>query len=134
MHARTPFAFAPPPVATLCEEARIFLRAARIWVLLARSGHSPRPSLQALLGPAAARFSLLMDTIIAPWPDPFTTFPPCSVMLSPDEHGLLTLLALAEADDEAGFHVWLSDILPEPDRKRLWSAACRMMAERIGAA
>jgi len=132
MRAQTAFAYAPPPVTALCEEARIFLRSARIWVLLARGGRSPRPALKALLGPAAARFSLLMDIIIAPWPDPFTTFPPCATMLSPDEHSLLTLLAMAEADDEAGFHTWLADLLPAPDRTRLWRAACRMMAERIG--
>lgn len=134
MRPQTPFAFIPPPVAALSEEARIFLRAARIWVLLARSGRSPRPPLQALLGPAAARFSLMMESFIAPWPDPFTTFPPCAVTLSPDEHGLLTLLALAEADDESGFHDWLADMLPFTDRNRLWAISCRMMAERIGMA
>lgn len=133
MRAQTPSAYAPPPVASLCEEGRLLLKAARMWVLLARSGRSPRPCLQALLGPAAARFSLLMDIIIAPWPDPFTTFPPCAATLSPDEHSLLKLLALAGADDEPGFHAWLADLLPTPDRARLWRAACRMTAERMGA-
>jgi hypothetical protein len=132
MRAQTPFAYSPPPVAALGDEARIFLKAARMWVMLARSNRSPRPALAALLGPAAARFSLLMDIAVSAWPDAFTTFPPCACTLSPDEHSLLTLLALAEVEQDTEFHSWFADLLPQADRQRLWSAACRLMAERIG--
>ena len=134
MRANTPFAFAPPPIAALSEEARILVKATRMWVLVARTGRNPRPALEALLGPAASRFSVLMDMVTAAWPDPFTTCSPCAAMLSPDEHSLLGLLALAGSDDEAGFQRFLSEMLPMAHRNRLWSASRRMVADRLGAA
>ena len=133
MRALTPLAFSPPPVAAVPEEARVLLKAARLWVMLARSGRSARPPLAALLGPAAPRFALFMDAVVVAWHDPFTTFPPCSCNISPDEHCLLNMLALAEADMEPQFHDCLHDMLPKPERNRLWQAATRLMAERIGA-
>lgn len=133
MRALTPFAFSPPPVSVLGDEARLFLKAARMWVMLARNHRNPRPVLGGLLGTATARFSLLMDTAVSAWSDPFTTFPPCATTLSPDEHLLLSLLASAEADDERGFHDLIDDLLPWPERQRLWQAAVRLMADRIGA-
>ncbi len=133
MRAQTLFAYMPPPVAALGEEARVHLRAARLWVMLARTGRSPRLVLGALLGGAAGSFSALMDRLVTSWPDPFTTFPPCASRVSPDEHVLLTLLACAEADAAPNFHEVLTDMLPAVERQRLWTAACRLMAERIGA-
>ena len=46
---------------------------------------------------------------------------------------LLSLLASAEADDEHGFHELIGDLLPWTERQRLWQAAVRLMADRIGA-
>jgi hypothetical protein len=133
MRDQTPFAYAPPPLAALPGEARILLKAARLWVLLARSSRAPLGPLSALLGPAAARFSVLMDELSAAWPDPFTTFPPCAASLSPDEQVLLSVLARAEAGAEQGFHADLADLLGPDARRRLWQAACRVMDDRIGA-
>ncbi len=132
MHAITPFAFSPPPVAMLGDEARIVLKAARMWVMLARNHRSPRAVLNGLLGEATPRFSLLMDCLVSAWADSFTTYPPCATALSPDEHLLLNMLACAEADDRADFDALLSDLLPMAERDRLWAASLRLMAERVG--
>jgi hypothetical protein len=132
MRALTPFAFSPPPVAAYEPEARILLSCARHWVIIARGGRSPRCPLMALLGASAARFSLLMDLLVTAWPETFTTYPPCAQSLSPDEHCLMTLLAAADAGDQALFHSHFADLLAQEERTRLWTAASRLMGERIG--
>lgn len=133
MTSLSPLMFSPPPVAAIDEESRVLLKAARLWVMLARAGRSARPPLAALLGPAAARFGLLMDALTSAWPDPFTTYPPCADTISPDEHCLLSLLLLAERGLEPAFHTCLADMLALPVRQRLWQAATALTAERIGA-
>ena len=123
----TAASFTPPPVAALAEEARIQLKAARMWVMLARHQRNPRPVLAALLGHTTAAFCTLMDGMVTAWPDAFTTFPPCASQLSPDEATLLDLLSHATDGDEAGAHGLLRDLLPATDRERLWQAATRAM-------
>lgn len=123
------FAFMPPATPALEPEDRILLKAARLWVMIARSNRSPRPALAALLGPAAASFHLLMEQLVAAWPDPFTTFSPCATAVSPDEHALLTLVA--EARD--GSCASLADMLPGQERARLVATAARLGAEQLGA-
>ncbi|MGL6043312.1 MAG: hypothetical protein ACRC1J_05260, partial [Sandaracinobacteroides sp.] len=116
--AITPFAFSPPPVAALEDGARILLKAARLWVMLARHNRNPRPVLQSLLGSGTAAFCALMDHVVTAWPDPFTCHPPCACALLPDEHCLLALLAFAEAGNEAGADALLEDLLPASERRR----------------
>jgi hypothetical protein len=124
----TVFAYMPPATPVLAPEDRILLKAARLWVMIARGNRSPRPALAALLGPAAASFHLLMEQLVAAWPDPFTTFPPCATAVSPDEHSLLTLVAEARH----GTCESLTDMLAAPQRTRLAATAARLEAERSG--
>ena len=134
MATLSPHLFSPPPVAAIDEESRVLLKAARLWVMLARAGRSARPPLAALLGrQAATSFGLLMDALTSAWPDPFTTYPPCADSISPDEHCLLGLLALAERGTEPAFHTCLADMLALPIRERLWRSATALMTERIAA-
>lgn len=133
MRALTIQHFSPPPLSAVPEEVRVLLKAARLWVMLARSGRSARPPLTALLGPAAPRFTVFMDTVVTAWHEPFTTLPPCSTSISPDEHCVLNMLALADAGRKAEFHAYLSDMLPQSERQRLWWVTTRLMVERIGA-
>lgn len=125
--ALTVRSFAPPPVATLPEEARIQLKAARMWVMLARHHRNPRPVIASLLGAATPAFCTLMEQLVTAWPDAFTTFPPCASQLAPDEATVLALLEKAAADDRQGADRLLHDMLPAPDRHRLWHAAVRIM-------
>jgi hypothetical protein len=127
--ALTPFAFQPPPAAVFGDEARMLLKAARMWVILARQHRNPRPIIENLLGGGQAAFCTLMDQLVTVWPDPFTTYPPCACALSPDEHSLIRLLSLAGAGDEAGADRLLEDLLPGAERTRLWQAASRAVAE-----
>jgi hypothetical protein len=129
MH-HTATAYLPLPTPALNPEDRILLKAARLWVMLARSNRSPRPALAALLGRAGPSFHLLMEQLIAAWPDPFTTYPPCALAVSPDEQALLTLVA--EARDGAAAPA-LADMLAESERARLALTAARLEAERAGA-
>lgn len=128
----TPRHFAPPPVAALADEARIQLRAARMWVMLARHQRNPRPVLEALLGAATPAFCTLMATTAAAWPDCFTTYPPCACAVAPDEHCLLALLGHARDNAEAQAHALLGELLPEADRTRLWRAARRATSDGAG--
>ncbi len=130
----SPACFMPLPVATISEESRVLLKAARLWVMLARARRSARPPLEALLGASAARFCLLMELLVVSWQEPFTTYPPCADSISPDEFWLLTLLSHAEKGAELPFHACLVDMLPEAHRQRLWQCASALMADRIGAA
>lgn len=127
---QTVFAYLPPAIPALEPEDRILLKAARLWVIMARSNRSPRPALAALLGAAAASFHLLMEQLVAAWPDPFTTYPPCATAISPDEHSLLMLVA--EARHRPALPV-LADLLPQTERHRLAQTALRLEAERLGA-
>lgn len=124
--------FTTPPTSAYREDAGRLLRAMRLWVMLARSGRNPRSALNALLGQAAGRFSLLMEATVVAWPEPFVTFPPCASFASPDEATLMALLSYAEADAELAAHRLLADMLPMADRLRLWQAAARVVAEHIG--
>ena len=134
MHHLTATAFSTTPVAAYADFDRLYLRAMRMWVLFARSGRSPRAPLAALLGErTAARFSMLMEACVVAWPEPFTTFPPCACHCSPDESTLMALIAHAETGTPDAAHAMLSDMLPIADRTRLWHAAMRCVAERIGA-
>ncbi len=128
----SPAAFLPPPVAALGDEARIHLKAMRFWVMLARSGRAARPAIEALMGPAAGAFGMLMDRVVAAWPEPFTTYPPCATAVSPDEDCLLTLVAQATTGTRAGFDAGVSDMLDGMARARLWEAATRLGLERAG--
>jgi hypothetical protein len=126
MHsALTVRSFTPPPVAALAEEARIQLKAARMWVMLARHHRNPKPVLASLLGDTTAAFCTLMEQLVTAWPDAFTTYPPCASGVSPDEAGLLDLLACATEGQREAADRLLSDLLPPSDRARLWSAAIR---------
>ncbi len=129
--ALTPHSFTPPPVLALAEESRIQLKAARMWVMLARHHRNPRPVLASLLGGGTAAFCAFMDRLVTAWPDPFTAYPPCACALSPDEHSLVRLLTLAGAGDEAGADRLLEDLLPSAERTRLWQAASRAVGEGI---
>lgn len=126
-------AYATPPLDAFGEDGGRLLRAMRLWGIFARSGRSPRPALNALLGPAAMQFSLLMETIVMAWPEVFITFPPCASRTSPDEATIMTLFSHAEANRLPHAHALLQDLLPTAERMRLWNAACRVVAERIGA-
>lgn len=129
MHHLTATAFSTPPVAAYADFDRLYLKAMRLWVLFARSGRSPRAPLAALLGDrAAARFSMLMEACVVAWPEPFTTFPPCACLCSPDESTLMALLATAETASPERAHALLADMLPFADRARLWNAAVRCVA------
>ena len=119
--------FMPPPVTALPEDARIQLKAARMWVMLARHQRNPKPVIAALLGDSTPAFCTLMEGVVTAWPDAFTTFPPCASQLSPDEATLLDLLSHATDGDKAGAHGLLRDLLPATDRERLWQAATRAM-------
>ncbi len=123
--ALTVRSFTPPPVAALSEESRIQLKAARMWVMLARHHRNPRPVLAGLLGGTTAAFCLLMEQLVSAWPDAFTSYPPCASSVSPDEAGLLDLLALASEGQREAANRLLSDLLPPSDRARLWAAAVR---------
>lgn len=133
MQSLTPIDFAPPPVSALKDESRISLKAARLWVMLARNHRNPRPVINALMGTGGPCFSLLMDRAVTAWPDPFATFPPCAATISPDEHSLLSILSHAEAGTRPAFDEAFADLLPPSDRDRLWDAAERLVADRIGA-
>jgi hypothetical protein len=129
MHsALTVRSFTPPPVAVLAEEARIQLKAARMWVMLARHHRNPKPVLASLLGSTTAAFCTLMEQLVTAWPDAFTTYPPCASSVSPDEAGLIELLALASEGRREGAEALLQDLLPPSDRSRLWAAAVRAAA------
>jgi len=117
--------FTPPPVAALSEEARVQLRAARMWVMLARHHRNPKPVLASLLGNTTAAFCTLMEQLVTAWPDAFTTYPPCASGVSPDEATLLDLLTLAGEGQREEADALLQDLLPPSDRARLWSAAIR---------
>jgi hypothetical protein len=117
--------FTPPPVAACSEEARILLKAARMWVMLARHQRNPKPVLASLLGSATGPFCALMEQLVTAWPDAFTSFPPCAAAVSPDEATLLDLLAHASEGQRDAADMLLKDLLPPSDRGRLWVAAIR---------
>ena len=126
MHsALTVRSFTPPPVAVLSEEARIQLKAARMWVMLARHHRNPKPVLASLLGSTTAAFCTLMEQLVTAWPDAFTTYPPCAAAVSPDEATLIDLLACATEGQKGNADALLQDLLPPSDRARLWAAAIR---------
>lgn len=134
MYHLTAAAFAPMPIAAYAELSRLYLKAMRLWVMFARTGHNPRQALAGLLGDRpAARFSILMDSCVAAWPVPFTTFPPCACRVSPDEAALMALLDYAEANHAEKADALFVEMLPSTDRARLWQSALRCVAERIGA-
>lgn len=118
--------FTPPPVSALGEEARIQIKAARMWVVLARHHRNPRPVLSSLLGSASPRFCLLMEHVAAAWPDPFTSHPPCACAVTPDESTLLALLDFAARDRRDSADALLADMLAPSERARLWTAAVRV--------
>jgi hypothetical protein len=124
-HTLTARSFTPPPVAALADEARIHLKAARMWVMLARHQRNPRPVIASLLGAATPAFCTLMEQVVTAWPDAFTTYPPCAAGVTPDEATLLSLLDLAATGDTPGTHRLLEDLLPDTDRHRLCAAARR---------
>lgn len=126
--------FQPLPLAARDEEARLLLRGMRLWVLLARACRSPRPPLEALLGPAASALCQLMEATTAAWPDPFVTYPPCATAVAPDEDVLLALVGDALAADRPAFEARIADLVAGPARARLWTAAGRLVAERAGLA
>lgn len=132
MRTWTAAAFTTPPISAYQGDGGRLLRAIRLWVMLARNGASPRAALTPLLGPAAARFSMLMEAAVVAWPEPFVAFPPCILATSPDEATLLALLSYAESDEMGAAHMLLCDMLPLTERIRLWQAATRVVAERIG--
>jgi len=133
MPVPTATAFSTRPVASYAAFDRLYLKAIRYWVLLARAGRSPRQPLAALLGERlAAQFCLLMEDCVSVWPDPFTTFPPCACQCSPDEAALLGLLAHCDANAPEAAHAMLRDMLSPAARERLWDAAARCGAERLG--
>lgn len=126
MHsALTVHSFTPPPVSALSEEARIHLKSARMWVMLARHHRNPKPVLGSLLGGTTAAFCTLMEQLVTAWPDAFTCLPPCAASVSPDEASLLDLLTLASEGLRADADALLQDLLPPSDRARLWAAAIR---------
>jgi len=133
MSALTASSFATPPVAAFRDVDRMMLKAMRLWVVFARSGRNPRACLAGQLGESmAARFSLLMDRIVTCWPDPFTTYPPCACMCSPDEALVMALLGHAEANRQDAADRLLAEMLPDADRGRLWAAALRCVLEQLG--
>jgi hypothetical protein len=133
MHtALTARSFTPPPVAALSDEARIQLRAARMWVMLARHHRNPKPVLASLLGDVTAAFCTLMEQLVTAWPDAFTAYPPCASAVSPDETALLDLLALASEGQRENAYALLQDLLPPSDRARLWAAAIRATPFGVG--
>ncbi|MCG2842807.1 hypothetical protein L6Q21_17660 [Sandaracinobacter sp. RS1-74] len=117
--------FMAPPVSALPEEARLRLKAARMWIMLARHQRNPRPVLISLLAGHTGAFCTLMETVVTAWPDAFTAYPPCAAQVSPDEATLLDLLAEAADGDEAAAQRLLEEMLPVTDRGRLWQAAVR---------
>jgi hypothetical protein len=125
-HSLTVRSFTPLPLCALPGEARVRLKAARMWVMLARHQRSARLPLAALLGGSAAAFAQLMEQMVAAWPDPFTTYPPCSVAISPDEATLLSLLDCAGRGDSAAADSLLADLLPATERQRLFAQAARL--------
>ena len=127
-HTLTALNFTPPPVSALPEEARLRLKAVRMWVMLARHQRNPKPVLAALLNDGTAAFCTLMEVVVTAWPDSFTAFPPCAAQVSPDEATLLDLLAEAADGDETAAHLLLSELLPVTDRSRLWHSARRTVA------
>lgn len=124
--------FTPPPVAALSEEARIQLRAARMWVMLARHHRNPKPVLESLLGGKTAAFCTLMEQLVTAWPDAFTSYPPCGCAVSPDEATMLDLLACATEGQKGDADALLQDLLPPSDRARLWAAAVRATPFGLG--
>lgn len=131
-HSFTALSFTPPPVPALAAEARIHLKAARMWVMLARHQRNPRPVIASLLGAATPAFCTLMEQVVTAWPDAFTTYPPCAVGVTPDEATLLSLLDLASQGQRAHADALLADLLPPSDRARLWSAAIRSTPFAVG--
>jgi len=123
--ALTVRSFTPPPFAALAGEARMQLRAARMWVMLARHHRNPRPVLGSLLGATTAPFCALLEQLVTAWPDPFTAYPPCASAVSPDEATLVDLLALACEGRREEADALLRDLLPQSDRARIWAAAVR---------
>jgi hypothetical protein len=120
--------FTPPPVAALGDEARIHLKAARMWVMLARHHRNPKPVLASLLGTTTAAFCMLMEQLVTAWPDAFTAYPPCASAVSPDEAALLGLLEAARDETAEEADRLLADLLPPGDRHRLWAGAVRCAA------
>ncbi len=125
--------FATRPAAAYPDLDRLYLKAMRHWVLIARAGRNPRHPLAALLGERlAGRFCLLMELCVGAWPEPFTTFPPCACQCSPDETTLLALLGYSEAGVAEPMHAMLQDMIPQSMRDRLWYAASTCTGERLG--
>lgn len=126
----TTLSFAPPPVQALPEQTRLHLRAARMWILMARHQRNPKPVLASLLHAGCAPFCTLMEAVVTAWPDAFTAYPPCAAQLSPDEATLLDLLAEAMEGGQMSAHRLLEDMLPLTDRERLWQAATRAVGSQ----
>lgn len=122
------FALTPAP-----DAMAPWLRAARLWVICARSGRPARGAIGVLLGGAgAAAFSTLMEALVVAWTEPFVAHPPCATHATADEMTLLALLAAADAGDRAGSDWLLGEMLPAADVARLHALAARATAEAAG--
>lgn len=133
MPTLNPTLFSTPPVAAWNGTGERLLRATRLWTMLAQTGRNPRQAVGLLLGSATTPFLLLMEMTVTVWPEPFTTFPPCAAVTSPDEATLMALFDHAETDNPAAAHRLLADMLPAATRERLWQIASGVVAETVGA-
>ena len=94
----------------------------RLWALMARMERCAMGALAERFGSmrAAAHFHLLVEEMMAAWPDPFCVSPPCSPRLSHDEATLAEMVQVAACGDRPGFDRLLADLIPASERERLF--------------
>ncbi|MBL0923606.1 MAG: addiction module antidote protein [Sphingomonadaceae bacterium] len=105
---------------------------ARIWCISRRAVHDPLPRLESVLqsGMVAKRFGLLMEVVMAVWPDPFVLFPPCCAAVSVDEGLLARAVELAVGNARPQFDELLREMLPEDARNTLFIRARQLYLVR----
>jgi hypothetical protein len=99
--------------------------AARCWVMLRKAGIDPLDRLERHLQSraAAVRFSLLMESIMPIWPEPFAVYRPCSALVSIDERLLADAIRLARAGARRDFDRHLCEMFSCDERQLIYSRA-----------
>jgi hypothetical protein len=112
------------------QDARHIL-AARCWCLLRKAGIDPLERLERHLHSrfAAVRFSLLMESIMPIWPEPFSVYRPCCAVVSIDERLLADAIRLARAGARRDFDRLLCEMFSADERQLIYIRARATYAE-----
>ena len=117
--------FAPPPRITDLEpEEALLVRAARHWVRAQGAG-CPLHAAGRVLGSstAANALHLMLATLGAAWPEPFTIAQPCCSRLTHDEATMVAAVLASRRHPRPVFDALLAEILDQDARDRLFDAA-----------